>query len=238
MVLQEVRRECARDICRLMSGDLSLVDEIERRHEQMAGTQAEAFLQASDDAPAEPAPEPALPAADIRVVSWQEARATSEALGLGPDVSQAWDMVQAAAAQANRTMQQTEAFEHLRALVEGEAAAVRHNACLGRQLAEARAAASTERAAQAAQALQATRVHVAALREALQAEAEERGLLLAVGSPVAPPGDSLRNQADVAAMFLADTHGVRDRSRSPPPPRADRELATPERFVLPDWAKK
>ena len=205
------------------------MDEIERRHEQMAGTEAEAFLQAGAEAPEEPPAEPALPDAGAKVVSWQEARAASAAVGLGPAAAQTWEMVNAAAAQANRSRQQAEAFEYLRALVEGDLVYTERSAAVAREVAGIRA-----------KMVAATKAQLAATRDSLRDQADVAAMLADIqgGTPVAPPGDSLRNQADVAAMFLADTHGVRDRSRSPPPPRAHRELATPERFVLPDWAKK
>ena len=49
--VQEARRECAEELRRLLRGDPGLVEEIERRHAQMAGTELEAFLKAT-------APEP------------------------------------------------------------------------------------------------------------------------------------------------------------------------------------
>ncbi|DBA67168.1 TPA: hypothetical protein ACH3X2_001486 [Trebouxia sp. C0005] len=46
----QIRRQGAETVCRLLGGDLTLVDEIQRRHAQVAGTAEEEFLLANTQA--------------------------------------------------------------------------------------------------------------------------------------------------------------------------------------------
>ena len=201
----------------------------------MAGTEAEAFLQAGAEAPEEPPAEPALPDAGAKVVPWQEARAASAAVGLGPAAAQTWEMVDAAAAQANRSRQQAEAFEYLRALVEGDLVYAERSAAVAREVAGIRA-----------KMVAATKAQLAATRDSLRDQADVAAMLSdiqgagPVGTPGSggPPGDSLRDQADVAAMFLADTQWARERSRSPMPRQAQEERGGAQRFVVPTLYSK
>lgn len=50
------RRDNARAVCRFLAGDLTLINEIENRHQEVQGTDLDTFLKGSDHA-AGPAPQ-------------------------------------------------------------------------------------------------------------------------------------------------------------------------------------
>jgi len=80
LLMTAFRRKGAEAVCRVLGGDLSLVDEIQRRHAQVAGTPEEAFLLASSGGNQGSSTQVALPQLPYTLGQLQQMQAAADAL--------------------------------------------------------------------------------------------------------------------------------------------------------------